>query len=331
MTSLQLPQAIDVRVADAGDADALLDLHRRGFASEWQPRHWRWRYVDNPLRRTTIVGAFAAPGNCLASFCGVPLPCRFGDRTELVNLGGDVVLHPKLRQTVAGGRLLLRVATHFLASFCGGPTRMIFGFPQPGLCRVLTEHCGFQVLHDVVVLVRTAAADRAAPGEPAARELDGLPPDLDDLSARWQQQGHSGVVRDARYLRWRYVDNPHAAYRFFAVRSGSGGLRGFSVLRPDAREADVMLIVDWLVPNDDPEATRMLLATTQRAAQNAGRRNLAVSFAAAAPESAVFQREHGFRSVLSGHRFAFRTYDPAVDAAFLLRDLHHSLGDLDCT
>lgn len=324
-----LSPAVEVRNAHASDGPALLALHRDGFGSHWQTRHWNWRFVDNPLRRTEIVGAFAPDGRCLASFCGVPLPCRYGGELALVVSAGDVTVHPQLRQSVAGAKLLLRVATRFFETFGGGPVRIVFGFPQPALSRVIERHCRIEVLGDVAVLVGDGNTTGAPQRELVAGIDAQLPPDVETLVARWHGDVTTGIVRDRRYLQWRYVDNPHADYTIVTVRGAT--LRGLAVLRLHGSNEDTTLLVEWMVPRGDAAAARALLFAARRFARNAGRPNLAVSFAPSSPEYATFRAEHGFRAVNPEHRLVFRTYSAGIDRRFLTQRWFHSLGDMDCT
>lgn len=326
-----LSRAVQVRTAEPGDAAALLALHREGFGSGWQERHWQWRFVDNPLRRTEIVGAFAPEGRCLASFCGVPLPCRYAGEPALVVSAGDVIVHPRLRTSVAGALLLLRVSTQFFETFGGGAVRVVFGFPQPALLRFMVRHCRIEVLGDVAVLVR-GASHGAAPGSDLRVGVDcRLPADVEALAARWQSDVGTGIVRDGRYLQWRYVDNPHADYTIVTVRRPTGTLLGLAVLRLVGPNEDTALLVEWLVPRTDAVAAGALLAAAERLAVAAGRPNLAVSFAPSSPEYASFRAVHGFRVVQPEHRLVFRTYSRGIDHRFLTQQWFHSLGDMDCT
>jgi hypothetical protein len=68
----------------------------------------------------------------------------------------------------------------------------------------------------------------------------GLDPDeCDDLWRRVRGQLHAAVVRDGRYLRWRYGGGGANRYRFVTVRDRAG-LAGLAVLR-EPRSVDVAL------------------------------------------------------------------------------------------
>lgn len=325
-----LTQTVIVRRAEVADAAALLELHNVGFGSDWGMRHWRWRYLDNPLRALEVVGAFLPDGRCVASFCGVPLPCHYGGDPALVQRAGDVTVHPQLRKSLAGPSLLLRTGAMFFREYGGGPTRMAFGFAQPELSRAIVRHCRLEIVGDVLLLVRDAAARGAPPSLPTTSGPC-VPVDVDALTSRWQAGISSGIVRDGRYLRWRYETNPHADYVFVATRGPVGELRGLAVVRRQGLDPESVVIVEWIVPRGDHAAEGSLLSTVADVAQAAGRPNVVAGFAAASPEFARFQRPHGFHVQRSPYQFAFRSFARGVDRRFLAERWFQSLGDLDFT
>jgi len=323
-----LRDAIDVRRADANDVDALLALHHVGFGSSWGPTHWRWRYLDNPLRQTAIVGAFAPDGRCLASFCGVPLPCLYRGQRARVLRSGDVVVHPLLRQSVAGSSVLLRVANAYFDAFGGGDARVAFGFPHPGLSRTLVRHCRLEVMADVLLLVRDAAQLPARSAMKTATRA-GLPADADALLRRWSADVTTGIVRDERYLRWRYQDNPHADYTLVTARGQDDELRGVAIARPSTEHPDALLVAEWIAPRDDDESSAALLAALRDVADAHGRSSVALSTSTSRPEFTELQARHGFRAVATPYQFVYRSFSSDIDRAFLFENWYHSFGDMD--
>ncbi|MCK5943192.1 MAG: GNAT family N-acetyltransferase [Planctomycetes bacterium] len=332
MTSTRLLSGdLHVRPAGAADAEQLLRLHREGFDSAWTMRHWRWRYVDNPLRSTEVIGAFTADGRCLASFCGVPLPCRYDGATALVQRAGDVIVHPQLRTSVAGSQVLLRVANQFCSTFGGGDRRIVFGFPEPGLQRTIVRHCRFEVIAGVALLQRAVDAPVAACARLRVATDADVPADADGFLQAWGREVATGIVRDRRYLQWRYRDNPHGAYSFVSARSSSGALRGLGVLRHEPLAPGSLAAVEWIVPRGDREATGAMVAAASERARALDRTDLVCSFAPSSPEFIELQRDHGFHVRMTPYQFVCRPYHAGITRRFLFENWFHGFGDLDFT
>lgn len=327
-TTTQLPgQAVEVRPATDADAAALLRLHDEGFGSGWRPADWRWRFVDNPLGRTEIAGAFAADGRCLAAFCGVSLRCRYRGEAGLANCAGDVVVHPSLRRSIAGPLLLVQTGELFFGTFGGGATRIVYGCPELPLRRTAVRKLRCEILADLPVLVRATGA--AAGAEPAVAAGGAAPADADLLWARLAAEQPTGLVRDAAWLRWRYEQHPRVQYRFLSARDGAGALQGLAVVRGGGLHPGTTAIVDWLVPRGEGGVAQALCAAALAAARSAGHDHLVAGFAPRSPEFEQFQAGLGFRVRLSPHQIVFRSYAHGIDRRYLFEEWHHSLGDFD--
>ncbi|MGE3174612.1 MAG: GNAT family N-acetyltransferase [Planctomycetota bacterium] len=330
-----LAQAITVRLATRDDAAALLQLHHEGFGSRWSMAQWRWRFVDNPTGRTAIAGAFDPAGRCLAAFCGVPLRCRYRGEDGLVTRAGDVVVHPQLRRSVVGAKLLVRTGDLFFATFGGGRTRVVYGCPELALRRTAVRHLRCDILGDLPALVRPVdggvdgRGDEPAVSGVVVEERRHLPDDLDALCARCTAATPTGLVRDGAFLRWRYDRNPLVDYVVHAARDAAGGLRGVAVLRRGGLHDESCSVVELLVPPGDQDCERALLRSAEDAARARG---LGFVLACFSPTSDLFERlqhRHGFRVRLSSHQIVFRTYAAGCDRRFLFDEWFYSLGDFD--
>lgn len=104
-------------------------------------------------------------------------------------------------------------------------------------------------------------------------------PEIQDLDALWlRTRGTLGasLVRDGRYLSWRYQRQDAHKYRFITARKGAE-LAGLAVLRnpradgdPRLHGATVATISEWIFPLDEPLAGLAALAGAERAARELG-------------------------------------------------------------
>jgi len=88
---------------------------------------------------------------------------------------------------------------------------------------------------------------------------------LDDLVARAQAGLNAGVIRDARFLRWRYAAGPAARIHVVALNDGGGRLAALAVLEAaPMRDFRVMeLIFDPAVPGADRDILAVALASAR--------------------------------------------------------------------
>jgi hypothetical protein len=78
------------------------------------------------------------------------------------------------------------------------------------------------------------------------------------------------VQRDARYLNWKFVEQPHVTYQGFAA-SENDSLRGYVITRSGTPpEARIGVIADLFTAPDDKEAISALLAHAVRHLRRAG-------------------------------------------------------------
>lgn len=321
-----LTSPIVVRRATAADVSAAVDLHRRGFASQWTGREWRHRYAQG---NGVVVGAFLADGRCVAAFGGVLLDARLQGRSLRVCRGGDVVVDPGLRATAAGPRVLLRVCRAFLDELAACGAAFVFGFPQPALQRTLQRHCGYQVLPPVRWLALAVASEPAGAHAAPAPCLPRLPADADRLLASLGALAPSALVRDARYLRWRYEQDPAGAHRFVVVRSPAGELRALAVVRSGPLHDGALICNEWLVHVEDGASRAALRAGVAAAARAVGAAHVASCASASSPWSDELRHE-GFVPATTSHQLTFHALDAAL-APVLAAEWRFTPGDLDFT
>ena len=112
------------------------------------------------------------------------------------------------------------------------------------------------------------AALRAGPEGPALQPTAGFGPEHDALWEAVAPAIRLGVVRDAAYLNWRYVDHPAYRYHRLELRR-SGALHGLVVAsRREVHGSAATLLLDLLAPDD--EAGLALVQGLVRHAQRGG-------------------------------------------------------------
>jgi GNAT superfamily N-acetyltransferase len=124
------------------------------------------------------------------------------------------------------------------------------------------------------------------------------PAEMDALWQRTRATLSASLVRDSRYLNWRYPSDESGAYRFLAVREG-GDVTALAVVRRPRAEGDprlhgiaVATISEWIFPLDRPQAGLAALAGAEQLARGFGADALLCS--AGHPASLSLLRRRGY-------------------------------------
>jgi hypothetical protein len=288
-----------VREMREGDIPALAALKREIFG----PRRaseaaWRHKYFEAPWG--IVPGVVAEQDGRIVGALGRMLrPFKFDGVTVMGALGGDLMLAPEVRGT--GLRQRMNAVASPLALSCGAEINYGFanrlseppradragywgkavndhplGFHVPAYVKVLRP----QALSRATTLVRGPAALRfaalaAAKARPALPVRNGdleydcagdLPEDVERLWEMSAARARYQLIRNAKYLRYRYEQDPGAEYMFLAARR-AGKPAGLAVAAEgEFGGANGLVVGDWLVESTEPSLFAGLLsAAVQRA------------------------------------------------------------------
>ncbi|MFN3985310.1 MAG: GNAT family N-acetyltransferase [Rhodocyclaceae bacterium] len=228
------------RVRDVGDAavEDLCGLFATVFHKAVEPAAWRWKYQDAALSGHVNV-VLEGEGGILGHAGAVILPGVFDGEPVPIAQVCDVMLSPDARGGAGPRGAYATFMNGLIAALQSRiPQGMFYGFPGERPFR-LGERLGFYRgtgrIHEYVIDARPSHARlwRLCRLDWADARID----------ARWRDAaGRPGcrLVRDRRYLDWRYARNPHRPYLLIGVRSGLA-LSGWLVLH---RAGEEMWLVD---------------------------------------------------------------------------------------
>jgi len=233
------PERFTSRQYRPGDESAILDLFARSFHQQRSIEHFRWKYERNPFGNEHSSVTFDESGRLVAHYGGYVVP--FFDRGEqrIAHQIGDIMTDRSVRHVGLGPTSIHgRNALHFYRQFCD--RRIAFNY-------------GFSTATSQKFAIRFLRAERVEAAPYRLRDLRSDPiPRIGGLQ-RWQRgyrlepvtnvdaeydrffarvaSAYGFLVRrDARYLRWRYLDAPAQPYRIVAIRKWRR-LVGWSVFR----------------------------------------------------------------------------------------------------
>jgi GNAT superfamily N-acetyltransferase len=232
---------MDLRPLDASSEAELaqvLALFRLVFGREMSPEFYRWRFLDNPFGPPMVSLLWDGP--VLAGHYAASAMRAYVDGERLGAQSMTTMTHPDYR----GKGVFPRLAEHLYASMAAQGAALIWGLPNVNSHFSFVRKLGWRNVG--VLVTMTKAVDDASPPS-----NDALPEVAigDDVTRLFQESLDGRIwasVRDARYMRWRYVDNPTARYRCYSLAGGSA----FVVVKEYPTPAGVALeVVDYLYGN----------------------------------------------------------------------------------
>jgi len=261
----------DLRPLEEGDVESLLETFNLVFAEnnpDFEPRtmeEWRWAYRDNPAGTRVLVAT--KDGEVAAHFSSLPVRVWIGGEERLFGQSVDSFVHPAHRQGLRRPGLYAKLVWEFQDLYGGRDKDLLhYGWPVWNAWRIGKALLSYEVVRTQNLLVKAVPRD-ADQGLLEGCERDGLRLEFIkrfDEQSRWLWDRCAGAwgasaIRDDAFLNWRLFDHPKNDYTVLGVRDGDGILRGYVVYRFGAwTEPDMGLLVDWLVPSDEPAVAALL-------------------------------------------------------------------------
>jgi Acetyltransferase (GNAT) domain len=224
------------RAYQPGDETAILDLFARCFHPGRTAEHFRWKYLQNPYGNGHISLTFDGQGLLVGQYCGYPVPFVSGGRDVLGHQIGDTMTDPAVRHVGRGPTsVLARTALHFYRAFCEGKVAFNYGYNTGNIQKFSMRFLRSDRAEPVSFWRREMPVRRNARPSRWIRgyqlELVSDPAEEFDRLFERVLPAYSFLVRrDARYLRWRYLDCPDRGAFIVAIRKWRR-LVGWSVFR----------------------------------------------------------------------------------------------------
>jgi hypothetical protein len=261
-----------VRPYKPGDEHEIQAMYNAVFDRSRPLAEWRWRFLHAP-DGPAVIYVLESDGRLAGHHAHVPGRVWVQGAEHRIGSGCDMMVAPEARGR--GGMRSLVDA--FLSSAHGFDVRM--NFPTERAAELMQRYGGGHVLGTIQQWTRWVERGTSLPtaarlaltattrvrGRIASVRRPPLPvEDLGEPGGEVDQLAGDAAgfarcirIRDAPYLRWRWLEHPSRSWRVRAVREGSR-LRGYAVFGV-AEEAygRIGLVVDLLAR--DEAATRALL------------------------------------------------------------------------
>jgi len=270
----------------ASDRDEVLDFLREVAPPEAGARmiaQWPWKYETNPFTppEGPVIDFLRVGPKMVSLLAGFSLADVDGRSS---NTRGRVVAHgwsilnyrgrnlwrqvKSVRQTdppvqIGWSRLPARVSNN--VNFLSDPVRPLLRILDSGpLVALLTRSRRLASIASAVskgVRIATAAFGTRRDRRDAVVRLESFDDRADSLWERARRPESAMVVRDHRYLNWRYCQRPDATYSLYAFEH-ERRLDGFLVARAATyRDMRWGYLVDFLAPENSRDVLRALIST----------------------------------------------------------------------
>ncbi len=321
-----------------GDEAGILLLFRTVFKKERSLAFWHWQFRDNPAGQQILL-AITNEGELIGQCAGIPVRVAIGNRTCAFSQMVDQMVNPRFRQGLKKPGLQLALFLGFFREFMGpGKGDMVYGFPIPEYERLIVKLAGTLVLQPITALVRglddgsERSVARISRWRYRISRVDRFDPSVDRLWRRCQPNLRLAIIRDARYLNWRYADCPDKCYTLLlATDRWTGTPEGLAVLRhgvPEEPDAPVTLLVDWLVPQESTTLAEALLAYCHNLAVAAGRPQVRAWFPEYTHEYRLLQHL-GYRREPTIYNLTANFFNGAIAVDWASTHWYYTMGDSD--
>ncbi len=323
-----------LRRSNPADASAIADLMTTTFGGDDTQKldaaWWRWKYGSNPAGFQGLV-AQDADGHLIGHFGGIPLSVRADNELFTFAQSCDTCIDPAMRRGLRNPGLFVRLAQAYTSTYgIPGVNDVMFGFPNRRAYRIGNRYSDYWMLRQQWQLVSEGESSEPTDTSIQIHEATSLDEDVTALWERLLPRYRCLTRRDARFLRWRFLDAPDSPYRITLARSKTDHtLRAYAVHRlARLNDNDVGVLVDWLCDPTDQAAARSLQAAVRERYTRLGRSMVVFLCSTSSPWFGAFQ-DWGFRVRPSHYVMTARPFVPQLEPHFLREHWYYTLADFD--
>lgn len=317
--------ALELRPLVESDLPSLARCHARVFGEgALDVATLRWSSLDAPGGARGFVAL--AGREVVAAYLGRATSTWFaGERRAFVQ-SVDSMVDPEHRKGLKRPGLFVELARAYFAHHGDeGGDAVHYGWPVREAWRVGERFLEYGLLREELVLVREL--DGGAESE--VETLTEADHELKWLWDRCASAWGAATVRDADWARWRFEEHPGARYRLLGARDEAGLLRGFAAVREGEWSwPGALALVDWLVPDGEPEVFARLEAGVRALARERGAERVVTLVPTWSGAFARFQ-DLGWRVRRAPYRCAARSFDRRASLPWLREHWWTTLADSD--
>ena len=300
-----------------GDENQIASLFKTTFGKELTVEHWQWKYLVPGEGRIYSKVVENASHEIIGHAGAIPLMGILnGQHIKFFQIA-DVMVHRKARGFL-GKKNIFSEMIKALFEHIGNEFQEVFCYGFPGKRPyIIGERVGvYETVEygiDCLKEVRRSLFARSYHVEPLSWKDD-------RIDASWTNMAGElslALIRDRRYLQWRYAEHPVFAYQLFGIVR-FGKFLGWAVVRS---EHDRVSVVDLLVNQD---TCRKII------------RALETFFAASGKKQICLWLPERWRKILKGYEFqkteiviTNMVWRLPLETLFVRENLFYTMGDVD--
>ena len=322
----------ELREFSPGDETSILETFNLVFrgARSTKPartlRTWRWAFLENP--GGWRIWLALSEGQVVAQSAGLGYRLRLAGRDDFASQSVDSMVHPAHRRGLKNPGLFVRTVQRYVAAYGGERDAFFFGWPNRSARRLGSSRLGYRLIRHDRLLGLELEGD-AEPMPEGVHQVERLDARAGELWERCAAQWGASVVRDERFLRWRFSRAPHRRYELLAVRGEDGATCGYAACRAASWPLPgSYVVVDWLVPDSATEVGE-LLQRAIRARALAQRRSVIAVLLPPWSEWFGRLRRAGFQSAPRAMPLVARCHRGGLDEVWLRRHWWYQLAESD--
>lgn len=253
-----------IRPYQDADETGVLKFWADVFGQEMPLAIWRWKYIQNPYGKQILL-CLDQQNNYAAFYGGIPFPfSRPGMEIRFTQLM-DNMSHPAYR----GAGIFLRTAKIFFEHYGGSDGSVyMYGFPGKLHFDIGVNKLQYQAIPGKVQFLSGSTRKIQEHKKIPTAAIQPIQPENIQLDRLWQtcrRHYPLAVIRDTRFLTWRFGRHPSKTYRIWGYYPfDKDSLTGYAVLD---LKAETAYLVDWLAPRSTVQNVDFLarLASSLRA------------------------------------------------------------------
>lgn len=223
---------MEIRDYKNGDENRILELFEIVFGKPMQRSYWKWRFDENPAGKH-MIKLMWENDLLIGHYAVSPVMLRINYSKVLSALSMTTMTHPEY-----GGKGIFGLLANAIYDKLENEldAKAIWGFPNNNSHYGFIKNLGWSDLSQVVHLASKPGRIKPVLSDQISR-FDCFDNDHSVLMQELTSSFPVAVVRDDKYLNWRYVTNPTSIYDKFEFRQG-GSLLGFMVVKTYPSSAD---------------------------------------------------------------------------------------------
>jgi hypothetical protein len=366
--SFEKDPSIIIRDPIDGDEESLAVLLHNNFPNSPAPavihKTWRWQF-RNAFSRNSGVAVAERDGDIVAQYAVMWFPMIYKGQ----QIDGAVSTATVTDKSVRGQGLFTKLAVKVYQDIAAESAKIIYGFPNSQSINGFIKHLEwFEVAPfplyikpvDTTALVRKIIGDNAVARVLGSlgncffrhivgalqtrhrqtnitfRQVHDIPDALDKIWDTTCIAGKIALVRNKRYLRWRYMEKPFFSYDIHVAMAANEKLCGCIITRIGEKfGVKIIYVMEILAENDDPAVTQLLLDELNSIAIRQGAAAISLLFLPDNPNRSLYLK-NGYlpvprRLFPQDIFFGARVNSPDIDPKYArdMKNWYISWGDLD--